>query len=53
MVAFGAATAWGKIFLRDFPSEADNVIIAIALLLAIIAQPVLALLLALGLRTQR
>jgi hypothetical protein len=50
-VAFGASVAWGKIFLSPFPSAFYGVAIAIALLLAIVAQPIIAALLALGLRT--
>lgn len=53
LVALGAVTAWSKVFLPEFPNAFDDIVIAVALLLAIIAQPVLALLLALGLRTQR
>src|SRR5689334_10793382 len=52
VVAIGAAFAWGQIYtgghLRDFSSvvEAGSMLVAIA------AQPVLAVLLALGLRTE-
>jgi hypothetical protein len=52
VVAFGAGTAWVKIF-SPFPTAFYGVVIAIALLLAIVAQPVIAALLALGLRTQQ
>jgi hypothetical protein len=51
LVAVGAVTAWGKIFLSDLPGSADEIVICVALLVAIVAQPVLAILLALGLRT--
>lgn len=53
LVAVGAVTAWSKIFLREFTNEWDDIVIAAALLLAIVAQPLLAVLLGLGLRTRR
>jgi hypothetical protein len=49
LVALGAVMAWGNVFL-PFPHPADRIIIAGSLLLAIIAQPVIAVLLAVGLR---
>ena len=53
VVALGAVVAWGRIFLCDFPGSVDGAIIAAALLIAIVAQPVLATLLGLGLRTHK
>jgi len=53
LVAVGAVTAWGNIFLSPFPGRLDEIVICVSLLVAIVAQPVLATLLALGLRTRR
>jgi hypothetical protein len=53
IVAVGAVAAWSKIFLCPFPRAMGDIVIAVALLLAIVAQPAIAVLLALGLRTQR
>lgn len=53
MVAIGALTAWSKIFLRTFPYEWHDIVIAFTLLVAILAQPLIAVLLGLGLRTRR
>ncbi len=51
LVAVGALAAWAELFLCDFPTALSGILIAVALLVAIVAQPVLAVLLALGLRT--
>lgn len=53
VVALGAAAAWGRIFLCDFPSDPSGILIAVALIVAIVAQPVLAIVLGLGLRTAK
>lgn len=51
IVALGATAAWLKVFASDFPSELSGVVIAVALIVAIVVQPTLAVLLGLGLRT--
>lgn len=53
VVALGAAAAWSEIFLSDLPSELSEILIAVALIVAIVVQPVLAILLGLGLRTAK
>ena len=51
LVAVGAGCAWWRIFVSaGFPTSVDGATIAIAIAVAIIAQPVLALFLAMGLR---
>jgi hypothetical protein len=52
-VAFGAGVAWHGIFVvGGFPSAAPEQIIALAIIAAIVMQPLLAFFLALGLRTK-
>lgn len=51
IVAIGAAAAWLKLFVCDFPTELPGILIALALIVAIVVQPVLAILFGLGLRT--
>jgi len=53
VVATGAAAAWLQIFLSDFPSAPSDIVIAVSLIVAIAIQPVLAVLLSLGLRTAK
>jgi hypothetical protein len=51
IVAAGAATAWHDIFLAEgLGDDMSRVVIAISVVTAIIVQPILALLLAMGLR---
>src|SRR4051812_44982088 len=44
-VSLGAAVAWGKIFVCAFPSDASGILVAVALIVAIVIQPALAVLL--------
>jgi hypothetical protein len=54
VVALGAVAAWTRIFVCEgFPGSFTGAVIAGTLLLAIVAQPVLATLLGLGLRKQK
>jgi hypothetical protein len=53
VVALGAGAAWSEIFLCDFPSDLSRILIAVALIVAIVVQPVLATLLGRGLRTAK
>lgn len=53
IVAAGAAAAWTDVFLSDFPSDPSQVVVAVALAVAILAQPLLAVLLGLSLRTRQ
>src|SRR3954454_17299579 len=53
VIAAGAAAAWLQIFLSDFPSRPADVVIAVSLIVAIVIQPVLAVVLGLGLRTAK
>jgi hypothetical protein len=54
VVAAGAGSAWERIFVRNgFPVDFSRRIIAIAILTALIVQPLLAFLLAMGLREDR
>jgi hypothetical protein len=53
-VAVGAISAWIRIFISDgFPKSLTGALIAIAIALAIVAQPILATLLGLGLRKHK
>lgn len=49
-VAAGAGAAWWEIFACDFPSRLSGIMIAIGIAVAIVAEPVLAVLFGLGLR---
>jgi hypothetical protein len=51
-VGAGAGIAWSELFLPKFPSDPSNQVIACSLLLAIAAEPILAALLALGMRAK-
>jgi hypothetical protein len=49
-VAAGAGAAWWEIFACNFPSHVSGILIAIGIAVAIVAEPVLAVLFGLGLR---
>lgn len=48
VMAFGATLAWGKIYWSSFPADFPGRIIAIVILVAVLAQPVLAWIIAQG-----
>lgn len=50
LIAVGAGAAWWEIFGADFPSRCSGRIIALAIGLAIVAEPILAFFFSLGLR---
>lgn len=52
LLATGAGFAWVKVFWQDFPRDVPAQAIAILLALAIASEPILALLVASGLRTR-
>lgn len=53
LVGVGAVFAWGQIYLGGALRPLPDLVIAVALLVAIVAEPVLAVLLALGIRKRR
>lgn len=49
--ATGAAVSWAQIYTHSYPGDIPSQIVAIALILTIVVEPIFALLVALGLRS--
>lgn len=53
VIAFGAFAAWWEIFVPDWPSGRGRSVFAVAILVAIVAQPAMTVLIARSLRVKK